>query len=93
MYNGNNGTTAYGNVPVPAAGHNFQQGGLTYQQTLPSTQPGALGGGGAGDVKAQAPQPEGDYPVVMAIDFGMSLFFFLVLMFLSLSVCDVRWLG
>ncbi|KAF9120485.1 hypothetical protein BG015_006066 [Linnemannia schmuckeri] len=71
--NYNNGTMAYGNVPVPAAGHNYQGGGLTYQQTLPSTQPGGtVGGGGTGaDVRAQAPQPEGDYPVVMAIDFAL----------------------
>ncbi|KAF9341132.1 hypothetical protein BGZ91_010763 [Linnemannia elongata] len=71
--NYNNGTTAaYGTVPVPAAGHNYQGGGLTYQQTLPSTQPGGAAGvsGQGGDVRAQAPQPEGDYPVVMAIDFG-----------------------
>lgn len=72
--NYNNGTTAaYGSVPVPAAGHNYHGGGLTYQQTLPSTQPGGAAGvsGQGGDVRAQAPQPEGDYPVVMAIDFGM----------------------
>ncbi|KAK3842611.1 MAG: hypothetical protein J3R72DRAFT_442725 [Linnemannia gamsii] len=75
--NGNNysnsGTQqAYGSVPVPSAGHNYQQGGLTYQQTLPSTQPGQGQGGQEtpDQVKAQAPQPEGEYPVVMAIDFG-----------------------
>ncbi|KAF9114567.1 hypothetical protein BGX30_006540, partial [Mortierella sp. GBA39] len=72
--NYNNGTTtAYGNVPVPATGHNYQGGGLTYQQTLPSTQPGGaagMSGQGGEDVRAQPPQPEGDYPVVMAIDFG-----------------------
>jgi len=64
--NFSHGTTAYGDVPVVAAGHNYQQGGLTYQQTLPSAQPGA-----GGQDRAQAPQPEGEYPVVMAIDFGM----------------------
>ncbi|KAG0196930.1 hypothetical protein BGX28_009539 [Mortierella sp. GBA30] len=70
--------SGYG-VQLPA-GQTYQAGGLTYQQSIynqPSSQqhppPGMPPGSNLAtpaQTRAQAPQPEGDYPVVMAIDFG-----------------------
>ncbi|CAO3566899.1 unnamed protein product [Mortierella alpina] len=77
--NSNNGTVNYG---PPPANQQYQSGGLTYQQTIYNPSPAKPAGmspsssnpptpGQPGQPsRAQAPQPEGDYPVVMAIDFG-----------------------
>ncbi|KAF9577025.1 hypothetical protein BGW38_008047, partial [Lunasporangiospora selenospora] len=54
-------------------GGGYQSGALNYQQSIyqpnqsAQQQPSAMTNVPA---RAQAPQPEGDYPVVMAIDFG-----------------------
>ncbi|KAG0327425.1 hypothetical protein BGZ99_007645 [Dissophora globulifera] len=56
--------------------HAFQMNGLNYQQTIhnqpPVTQhaPGMSNPPPVSQPRAEQPKPEGDYPVVMAIDFG-----------------------
>ncbi|KAF9957267.1 hypothetical protein BGZ70_009566 [Mortierella alpina] len=74
--NSNNGTVNYG---PPPANQQYQSGGLTYQQTIYNPSPAKPAGMSPSSSnpptpgqpsRAQAPQPEGDYPVVMAIDFG-----------------------
>ncbi|KAF9290578.1 hypothetical protein BGZ68_006688 [Mortierella alpina] len=63
---------------APPLGQTYQPGGLTYQQSIynPNQQPVPAGmsagsqSANPAQARAQAPQPEGDYPVVMAIDFG-----------------------
>ncbi|KAI1297011.1 hypothetical protein EDD11_007266 [Mortierella claussenii] len=83
--NYNNGNLSYapstsaGGYGIPA-GQSYQAGGLNYQQSIynqppSSSQPGP----GMSPIsnpptpsqpRAEQPKPEGDYPVVMAIDFG-----------------------
>ncbi|KAG0198378.1 hypothetical protein BGX28_008195 [Mortierella sp. GBA30] len=79
LNNNNNSSVNYG---PPPANQQYQAGGLTYQQTIYNPSPAKTGQGTSPSStpatpiqpgqasRAQAPQPEGDYPVVMAIDFG-----------------------
>ncbi|KAF9426193.1 hypothetical protein BGZ76_002870 [Entomortierella beljakovae] len=79
--NANNGNTANNannanNGSYGSPGQSYQASALTYQQSIynqPNSQPAkgmSPGSNAATPIRAQAPQPEKDYPVVMAIDFG-----------------------
>ncbi|KAI1302181.1 hypothetical protein EDD11_005647 [Mortierella claussenii] len=72
MNSGNNG-----NFGSPPANHSYQAGALNYQQSIynpPSNSQGAVGMSPSSNpptpMRAQALQPEKEYPIVMAIDFG-----------------------
>ncbi|KAG0368676.1 hypothetical protein BGZ54_001435 [Gamsiella multidivaricata] len=63
---------------APPLGQQYQAGGLTYQQTIHNPPPKPYASGQSpipnaatpSQPRAEQPKPEGDYPVVMAIDFG-----------------------
>ncbi|KAF9412390.1 hypothetical protein BGZ94_001047 [Podila epigama] len=72
--NGNGGNNNFSSATSPTSygspGQQYQAGGLNYQQTIHNPPAPLRQSPTATPARAEAPKPEGDYPVVMGIDFG-----------------------
>ncbi|KAF9903572.1 hypothetical protein EC991_003525 [Linnemannia zychae] len=79
-YNGNNTGNNNSSLQSSPTNQSYQAGALNYQGTVYNPNAASnmhnnnssspVGQGQSNPDQAKAPQPEGDYPVVMAIDFG-----------------------